>query len=159
MTKRLATNAVPRLDVFMLHRGGFLTSGAVSRWQWPLPAFPLVVIARAQGHRLFLSLNEGEEIACSIIRRPGTTGNTWPHFACTECERPVRYLYPHNGRIACRSCHDLEWPSRQPGQWDTTSRQIIRLRGQLAMLENRKLDRLSKRSQPVKRIQEAAHDR
>ena len=35
MTQRLATTACPRLDVFMLHHNGALTSGAVSRWQWP----------------------------------------------------------------------------------------------------------------------------
>ena len=37
ITKGLATNACPRLDILMLHRKGALASGAVSRWEWALP--------------------------------------------------------------------------------------------------------------------------
>jgi hypothetical protein len=134
MTKRLATNAVPRLDVFMLHLSGALTSGTVSRWQWPLPTLTLTVTARAEGQRLFLSLNDGPEVAYGIILRLGTTGNTYPFLGCT-CERSARYLYIRENRIACRICHSLTWPSWQPGQWSTPLRQVDRLRAKLAIAE------------------------
>jgi hypothetical protein len=131
---QLATSAVPRLDVFMLHRSGALTTGAVTRWQWPLPTSTITVTARAEGHRLFLSLNGGPEIAYAVIYRPGTTGSSYPFLECT-CERSARYLYIHENRIACRICHDLTWPSWQPGQWNTSLRQVDRLRAKLAAAE------------------------
>jgi hypothetical protein len=134
MTKRLATNAVPRLDVFMLHRTGALTPGAVTRWQWPLPTMIITVTARVEGHRLFLQINDGPEVAYGVILRPGTTGNTYPFLECI-CERSARYLYIHENRIACRICHSLTWPSWQPGQWNTSLRQVDRLRAKLAVAE------------------------
>jgi hypothetical protein len=158
MTRRLATNAVPRLDVFMLHRSGALTSGAITRWQWPLPTMTLTITARAEGHRLFLKLNDEPEVAYGIIRRPGTTGNTFPVFECS-CERTSRFLYIQEGRIACHYCQNLTWPSRQPGQWNTTARQISRLRGRLAALETRALAESTRRRHSVKTIQEASHAR
>jgi hypothetical protein len=131
---KLATTAVPRLDVFQLHRQGALVSGAISRWQWPLPTMTITVTARAEGHRLFLSLDDGPEVAYSIILRPGTTGNTYPFLGCT-CERSVRFLYIHEGRIACHPCHKLVWPSWRTGYWRTAERRIDRLRAKLAMAE------------------------
>jgi len=136
---RLATNAVPRLDVFMLHRSGALTSGAVTRWQWPLPTMIITVTARAEGHRLFLQLNDGPEIAYGIIYRPGTTGSSYPFLGCT-CERSARFLYIHENRIACRRCHDLGYASRTPQRRNTTLRQISRLRIQLIQLEAKALE-------------------
>jgi hypothetical protein len=158
MAKRLATNAVPRLDIFMLHRSGALTLGAVTRWQWPLPTLTLTITARAEEHRLFLSLNGGPEVAYGIVLRLGTTGNTFPVFEC-PCERTSRFLYIQDNRIACHHCHNLTWPSRQPGQWNTTARQISRLRGQLAALETRALAESTRRRQSVKTIREASHAR
>jgi hypothetical protein len=139
----------------MLHRSGALTNGAVSLWVWPLPTMTITVTARAEEHRLFLSINGCAEVAYSIIRRPGTTGNTYPFLGCT-CERSMRFLYIHENCVACRICHNLAWPSRQPGQWNTTARQISRLRGQLAALETRALAESSRRRQPVKSIQEVS---
>jgi hypothetical protein len=134
MTK-LATNTVPRVDVFMLHRSGALTPGAVTKWQWLLPTLPLIITARAEGHRLFLSLNDGPEVAYGIILRPGTTGNTYPFLECT-CERSARYLYIHESRIACRRCHDIVYISRMPPRHNnTTARRCARARAHLAMLE------------------------
>jgi hypothetical protein len=159
MTKRLATNAVPRLDVWMLSREGHLVNGAISKWVWPLPALTLTVTARAMGHRLLCAINNGAETPVMIVGIAATLGNTCPYFACNECERPVRYLYIHNDRLGCRQCQDLAFPSRQPGQWNTTARQISRLRAQLAMLEARALAESSRRRQPARRIQEATHGR
>jgi hypothetical protein len=135
MTRRLATNAVPRLDVFMLHRSGALTPGAVTRWQWPLPTMIITVTARVEGHRLFLQINDGPEVAYGVILRPGTTGNTYPFLECT-CERSARYLYIHENRIACRRCQDLVYLSRVPPRHNnTTARRFARARAHLAMLE------------------------
>jgi hypothetical protein len=155
MTERVAVSAIPRLDVFlMLYRNGALVDGAISRWVWPLPAFPLTLTARCQNHRLFLRINDGPEISATITAVPATLGNTCPYLACPECKRQVRYLYVHNNRIACRRCQDLAFPSRQPGQWRTTSRQIARLRAQLVSLEARALDERSKKRQSPRLIQD-----
>jgi hypothetical protein len=135
MGKQLATNAVPRLDVFMLHRSGALTNGAISRWQWPLPTLTITVTARAKGHRLFLSLNDGPEVAYGVVLRPGTTGNTYPFLECT-CERSARYLYIHENRIACRQCHELVYVSRMPPRHNnTTARRFARAKAHVARLE------------------------
>jgi hypothetical protein len=134
MAKQLATNAIPRLDVFMLHRSGALTTGIVTRWQWPLPTLTITVTARTEEHRLFLKLNDGPEIAYFIIRRPGTTGNTYPFLGCT-CERSARFLYIHENRIACRHCHKLGYASQLPRQWNTVQRRIKQLRAKLAAAE------------------------
>ena len=154
--QRLATNACPRLDVFQLHRAGALTNGAVTKWVWVLPAFSLTVTARAEAHRLMLSVNDGLDTSAAITGVPATLGNTYPYFACTACDRLVRYLYVQNEHIACRRCQNLEFASRQPGQWRTTSRQIARLRAQLAALEAKALDERPKRRQSVKRFQEVS---
>jgi hypothetical protein len=151
MTKRLATNAVPRLDVFMLHRSGALTSGAVTKWQWPLPTMTITITARCEGHRLFLSINNGEEIAYSIIRRPGTTGSSYPFLGCT-CERSARYLYIHNNHFACRHCHNLGYPSRTPQRRNTTLRRISRLHAQLAMLEAKALETFRRPNDSLARL-------
>jgi hypothetical protein len=115
MTQRLCTNNLPRLDIFLLLRNGALVHGAISRWIWPLPAFPITVTSRCEDHRLFLRINDAEENAHEIIRRTGTTGNSYPFLGCT-CGQSSRYLYIHESRIACRSCHRLDHPSHLPGQ-------------------------------------------
>ena len=94
--QRLATNACPRLDVFQLHRAGALTNGAVTKWVWVLPAFSLTVTARAEAHRLMFSANDGLDTSAAITGVPATLGNTYPYFACTACDRLVRYLYVQN---------------------------------------------------------------
>jgi hypothetical protein len=135
MSTRLPTTAVPRIDVFMLHRGGFLTLGAVSRWQWPLPTLMLTVTARCEGSRVFFAIDDGPEVAYGIIRRLGTTGSSYPFLECS-CERSVRYLYVHEGRIACQKCHKLEHPTDLPGQWTRAGfRRVERLRAKLATME------------------------
>jgi hypothetical protein len=152
MTRRLATNAVPRLDVFMLHRSGALTTGAVTRWQWPLPTLTLTITARTEGHRLFLAINNGPEVAYGIIHRPGTTGNTYPFLECT-CERSARFLYIHEGRVACRRCHDLAWPTEQSGQWSHAARRRVeRLRAKLALLEQEMIRRPHRTKSRLKSI-------
>jgi hypothetical protein len=147
LMQKLMTNTVPRLDVFLLYRQGALINGVVSKWQWPLPTMTITVTARADGHRLFLRIDDGDEIAYGIITRPGTTGGSYPFLACT-CERSARYLYIHENRIACRICHDLVWPA---DRWTYGTRAAIRrvdrARAKLAVLEH-KLFTLSQRRRP-----------
>ena len=45
MTKRLATNACPRLDIVNAALKGALASGAVSRWQSSLPTMTVTLHA------------------------------------------------------------------------------------------------------------------
>jgi hypothetical protein len=150
LTRRLATNAVPRLDVFMLHRSGALTSGAVTRWQWPLPTLTLTITARAEGQRLHLAINDGPEVTYGIILRLGTTGSSYPFLGCT-CERSVRYLYIHENRIACQKCHKLEHPAWQPGRWSLAAiRRVDRVRAKLAAMELDLLRATERRAQRLK---------
>jgi hypothetical protein len=146
LMQKFMTNAVPRLDVFLLYRAGALVSGVVSKWQWPLPTMTITVTARADGHRLFLRVDDGDEIAYGIVIRPGTTGGSYPFLACT-CERSARYLYIHEGHIACRTCHDLVWPADR-WNWGTHAarRRVDRARAKLAVLEQKLL--LSQRRRP-----------
>jgi hypothetical protein len=146
-SRRLVIDAVPRLDVFMLHRSGALTHGFVSQWVWSLPTLPIVVTARVEGHRLFLKLNDGPEVEYGIIQRLGTVGGSYPFLGCT-CEQSVRYLYIHENRIACRQCHNLGFPAHQPGQWTRAGfRRIERVRAKLAALELDVLHNGSRRRQ------------
>jgi hypothetical protein len=154
MTRRLATNAVPRLDVFMLHRSGALTTGAVTRWVWP----PMLTItARCEEHRLFLSLNGSAEVPYVIIRRPGTTGGSYPFLECT-CERSARFLYIRNSQIACYRCHGLDYTSRMPRQWNTTMRRLHRTRAKLAALELEALEMARRSNGRLKFIRGSVHD-
>ena len=142
------TDACPRLDAYMLHRRGALVDQAVMRWQWPMPLKTITVTSRVDGHRLFLCINDGPEVAYGIIRRPGTTGSSYPVIECA-CQKSVRYLYVFGDRIACRICCDLAWPSETP-PWSTASRQLNRERAKLITME---LAALRRRQEKLKTVQ------
>jgi hypothetical protein len=138
MPKQTSTDAAPRLDAFLLHRQGALIDGAITRWRWPLPIGATTVLARTEGHRLFLAVNDGPETAFGIVPKRGTTGSSYAFLRCT-CERSTpypstRFLYILKDRVACRLCHELDYPSRIP-PWNTSRRQFHRARAQLIALE------------------------
>ena len=157
---KISTDALPRIDAFLLHRKGALTDGVVTRWQWPmLPPLPTITVtARAEGCRVFFSVDGRPEVACSVVYKPGNAGSSYPFLQCA-CERPTpyptaRYLYIRDGQVACRDCHKLEYPCRiMPRNFNSAQRRLNQARARVATIETEVL-RL-RREQELKSLRTA----
>jgi hypothetical protein len=88
---KLLTTQVLALDVRQLRRDGTIVEGQTS-------------------------LDLGHDVYIALEWRPCHLGGERPYFLCSneDCERPrVLLLYYHNGRLLCRNCQDLAYPSQR----------------------------------------------
>lgn len=140
MADKVSIDGCPRIDAFLLHRRGALVDGVTTKWEWPLPIGTTTITARADGHRLFLAVNGGAEVAHTIVPKVGTTGNSYAFFECSACEGSgrfptTRFLYVRNGRVACRDCSKLVWSCRMPSKCNAVRRRLNRARANLVTIE------------------------
>ena len=88
---KLLTTQVLALDVRQLRRDGTIVEGQTS-------------------------LDLGHDVYVALEWRPCHLGGERPYFLCSneDCERPrVLLLYYDNGRLLCRNCQDLQYPSQR----------------------------------------------
>lgn len=129
------------IDVRWLKRQGMLSPGAIRivTWSWPGGAFATLSV-RAEQDRVVLSHrhNDGSsgwedaEYPVNLVTTPCRLGGDRHWFLCPArgCNQRVAVLYGGN-IFACRTCHDLAYPSQRETHGDRAARRALRIRSRL----------------------------
>lgn len=110
MTREI-TEDYPRVDSSTLYRDGGLVPGAERERSWVLSASVLKVRTRAAAEHVVVEFGRGWDGPLSQCHVPLERVHTRTYFLCPGCMGRVRLLYVVAGRVACRQCHALRYPS------------------------------------------------
>lgn len=119
--RKASVNEVPAFDVGDLNRAGVLLEGAsgwVTEWRRN-GADPGFVAFSFRSDLLHLHFDEGSsapeaEVTVKVIHTACHFGGSRPWFTCPArtCSRRVGVLYVKEGRLRCRTCQKLAYPSQ-----------------------------------------------
>jgi hypothetical protein len=116
--RRLIADQCQKLNVNRLERGGFLTPGTASAWQWVTNP-PLTVGLRAEPNHVVVTLG-GAATVVELRRRDCHLGGTQAYFVCPRCGRLRQHLYVVRARLGCLHCFRIrrrghcEWRNPKP---------------------------------------------
>lgn len=108
---RDVTEDFPSVDCSALYRSGGLAPGAERERSWVLSASVLKVRTRAAAEHIVVEFGRGWDGPLSQCRIPLERVHTRTYFLCPDCRGRARILYVVAGRVACRQCHALRYPS------------------------------------------------
>jgi hypothetical protein len=117
----LVVEANPRVDILMLLQCGGLIEGATTRLQWGEKGCQLAT--HAPGIWV-----DGTPIA--IVWDEPMEGVGRPWFECPLCRQRCRHVYLRD-RIACRTCHRLDYACRHLRRQTPGVGRVVRLRRKL----------------------------
>jgi hypothetical protein len=132
----LLVESWPRLDIWMLLQRGALLEGATTRLQWGEKGCQLAT--HAPGIWV-----DGTPIA--IVWDEPMEGVGRPWFECPLCRQRCRHVYLRD-RIACRTCHRLDYACRHLRRQTPGVGRVERLRRKLGGCDVRPFAPLPSRS-------------
>ncbi len=140
-TSKATTDSFISIDARRWSREGYLKPGARFRWQWRNDGEPFAnVSASVERGRVILSYKQrshGEdwqemEYPVYLASTPCHMGGARQWFLCPArgCGRRVALLY--GGAVfACRTCHQLAYPSQRQSRYDRALRRAENIRSRL----------------------------
>jgi hypothetical protein len=117
----LIVEANARLDVWMLLQCGALVEGATTRLQWGEKR--CLIASRAPGIWI-------DETRLAIAWDEPMPGVDRPWFECPVCGQRCRHVYLRD-KIACRTCHSLDYACRHLRRQTPGVGRVERLRRKL----------------------------
>ncbi len=132
-TGRPTTADLPLLDVNRLNKSGVLHQGyrGVLGWRGVDGEVRMNIITRSD-HISLEGASDGSNRIDVIwfSWEPCRFGGRRPFFFCPGCGQRVLHLY-RLGHFACRTCHDLSYPSQRERESDRAQRRANRIRRRL----------------------------
>jgi hypothetical protein len=138
-SSRLTTSDAYSLDVTRLNETGALASGWTGGWEWKRNGERVADIRiETSGNQLLLiyrtrlSGDQWRDVAqpVTIIWSPCRFGGSRPLLCCPSCGRRSVKLFLRSA-VACRTCHQLAYPSQREHDLDRALRRANNIRSKL----------------------------
>ena len=137
MTPRQMVDHCLKLDIHRLNREGHLSPNRQFEWVWPgkedQPEATIKIYVFEKGLTLCYSIplkNHRQAIKEFLPFMWSTCNGGQRHWIqCPGCSKRIAILYLQEGRLKCRTCHGLLYPSQYPQRERAYGRRHRTLRG------------------------------